>query len=96
VLGFGFTGVSLAEALQVRTLFHLQDAEEVRRELLRGRRRFLQKLQGANRDLVEFFDPQRFSDTSSLLENLLFSSPICPGKYVTIIGGEVVWSHGGE
>ena len=75
VLGFGFTGVSLAEALQVRTPFHLQDAEEVRRELLRGRRRFLQKLQGANRDLVEFFDPQRFSDTSSLLENLLFSSP---------------------
>jgi len=75
VLDFGFTGVSLAEALAVRPLFHLQEVEEVRRELLRGRRRFLEKLQGPNRDLVEFFDPDRFSETASLLENLLFSSP---------------------
>ncbi len=75
VLDFGFTGVSLAEALMVRPLFHLQEVEELRHELLRGRRRFLEKLQGPNRDLVEFFDPDRFSETASLLENLLFSSP---------------------
>ncbi len=75
VLQFGFTGITLEEARERARVFRLEDAEAIRRELLRGRQRFLEKVQGPNQELVEFFHPERFSETASLLENLLFTSP---------------------
>lgn len=73
VLAFGFTGVSLREALERPGLFPLEEAEDIRAELLRGRRRFLELARGRE-GLVEFFDPARFAETASVADNLLFAA----------------------
>lgn len=74
VLAFGFTGVTLREALERPCLFPLDDAEDIRAELLRGRRRFLELMAGRE-GLVEFFRADRFAETASVLENLIFAAP---------------------
>jgi len=75
VLQFGFTGITLEEACNRAGVYDLDDVSDLRRELLRGRQRFLEKIQGRHQELVEFFDPEHFSETACLLENLLFASP---------------------
>lgn len=75
VLNFGLCNVSLNNALKQKdSIFAITNPEEIRKEILKGRTRFREKIGSLDSELIEFFDEEKYMDHLSIMENIIFSS----------------------
>jgi ABC-type multidrug transport system fused ATPase/permease subunit len=75
VYNFGLCNMTLLEALTYKdSLFKIKDPEAIRTEILKGRKKLKEKMTGEYKDLIEFFDEEKFMNYSNIMENIIFTS----------------------
>lgn len=74
VLNFGLSNVTVYEAFhRPGETVRVDDPDRIRELILKGRSRFRERVQSSEKELIEFFDQDRYMSLSNVMENVTFT-----------------------